>query len=153
MSFSVFFFEIQIFYLPYYLPAPCWMQWRSWTHTLDCGLETFLFIIFHITLDEIAVYFSSQDVLDIRIFYLMTEGKQEGKRHWFFRTGNYTPVWRNGRHQCHMKYHWHCSFFSPKMHSWNLKTKKQYWNLTKGNEEGYSDLLCGIIVIFCEWYG
>ena len=108
--------------------VPCWMQWRSWTCTLDCGLETFLFIIFLITLDEIAVYFSSQDVLDIRIFYLMTEGKQEGKRHWFFRTGNCTPVWRNGRHQCHMKHHWHCSFFQ---HSNSFQLKKAIIKITE----------------------
>ena len=158
MSFSVFFFEIKIFYLPYYLPAPCWMQWLSWTCTLDCGLETRLFIIFLITHEEITVYFSSQDVLDIRIFYLMTEGKQEGKRHWFFRTGNCTPVWRNGRHQCHMKHHWHCSFFTtsnsfqPKKALIKFTEKCQCWSLTKGNEEVSSHFHHGILVIFWEWY-
>ena len=92
--------------------VPRWMQWRSWTRTLDCGLEKLVFIIFLETLDEIAVHFSSQDVFDIWIFCLMTEGKQENKMHWFFRTGICTSVWRNGRHQCHMHHHWHCSFFS-----------------------------------------
>ena len=50
-------------------------------HAHLTGLEKLVFIIFLKTLDEIAVNFSSQDVFDILIFYLMNEGKQEGKKH------------------------------------------------------------------------
>ena len=84
---------INIFFQIFFL-LKNFLQWRSWTRTLDFVLEKLVFIIFLKTLDEIAVHFSSQDVFDIWIFYLMTEGKQEDKKHWFFRTGNCTPVWR-----------------------------------------------------------
>ena len=81
-------------------------------HAHLTGLEKLVFIIFLKTLDEITVHFPSQDVFDIWIFYFMTEGKQENKMHWFFRTGFCKSVWRNGKHQCHMNHHGHCSLFS-----------------------------------------
>ena len=48
-------------------------------HAHLTGLEKLVFIIFLKTLDEIAVNFSSQDVFDIWILYLMTEGKKKTK--------------------------------------------------------------------------
>ena len=53
---------INIFFQIFFL-LKNFLQWRSWTRTLDFVLEKLVFIIFLKTLDEIAVHFSSQDVL------------------------------------------------------------------------------------------
>ena len=63
------------------------------THTWLCSREIGVHNFSENTWWDCSSFFFTGCV-DIWIFYLMTEGKQEDKKHWFFRTGNCTPVWR-----------------------------------------------------------